>query len=112
MAVRVPLTFVRPTMRLAHPIQDAEGRLVAGVGTQLSDRVVGHLRKLAIQAVAVTSAEDLPNWEIVQPLAEALAHLDARFATHPETAERSQLHAAVVRHFTRRARLHDEEPGS
>ena len=112
MAVRVPLTFVRPTMRLAHPIQDGEGRLVAGVGTQLNDRVVAHLRKLAIQAVAVTSAEDLPEWEILQPLAEALADLDARFATHPETPERGQLHAAVVRYFTRRARLRDEESGT
>jgi len=112
MAVRVPLTFVRPTMRLAHPIQDGEGRLVAGVGTQLSDRVVAHLRKLAIQAVSVTSAEDLPGWEIIEPLAEALADLDARFATHPETPERAQLHAAVVRLLTRRARLHDEEAGT
>ena len=110
MAIRVPLTFVRPTMRLAHPIQDADGRLVAGVGTQLSERIVAHLRKLAIQTVAVTSTEDLPDWEVVKPLAEALAELDARFGGCAETAERTQLHTALVRHLTRRARLAGEEP--
>ena len=105
MSVRIPLPFVRPTMRLARPIQDAEGRLVAGAGTQLTARIVAHLRKLAIQTVAVTNADDVPEWETQKPLAEALADLDARFGAAPETAERTQLHAAVARHLTRQAKL-------
>lgn len=99
-------------MRLARPIQDAEGRLVAGAGTQLNERIVAHLRKLAIQTVAVTSSEDLPEWETIKPLVDALAELGTRFATGAETPERAQLHAAMARHLTRRARLAGEEPGT
>lgn len=111
MAIRVPLKFVRPTMRLARPIQDAEGRLVAGVGTQLTDRIVAHLRKLAIQTVTVTSPEEIAAWETVQPLAEALADVDARFGPADGGTERVQLRAAVVRYITHRARQLDEDPG-
>lgn len=88
-------------MRLAKPIHDAEGRLVAGTGTLLGERIVRLLRKLAIQTVQVDSAEDVPNWETIRPLAEALADLDARFRLAPAGPELSAIHDAIARHLTR-----------
>ena len=58
--VRVSLQFARPTMRLARAICDGQGRLLAGRGTALDDRMVHALRKLAVQTVLVTGAENAP----------------------------------------------------
>jgi hexokinase len=102
-AVRVPLQFVKPSMRLARPINDAEGRLVAGAGTQLGERVVKVLRAMAVQSVLVTEAGDLPSWETVKPLAEELRELDARFGGVPAPGPLRDLHAAIARLLGRRA---------
>ena len=80
MAVRVLLQFVKPTMRLAAPICDPDGRLLAGAGTQLRDGVQRVLRRMAMQSVLVTEAEDVPSWGRIRPLSEELAELDHRIA--------------------------------
>ncbi len=102
MAVRVPLAFVTPAMRLARPILDADGGTVAGAGTQLSERVVRLLRRMAVQTVVV-EAEGLAEWQTVPPLDEALAALDARFAAAPRSEALTVLRDAIARRLARRA---------
>ena len=121
MAVRVLLQSVQPAMRLARPILDADGHLVAGAGTQLRESVVRALRKLALQSVLVVGGGDVPSWDTVRPLADELADLDARLATTARAGALGELHAAIVRHLRARA-AHmaaasgegpgDAEPGS
>lgn len=105
MSVRVPLQFAKATMRLARPITDTQGRLVAGTGTRLEERVVRLLRRLAVQTVLVTDAEDLADWETLKPLEEALRDLDARCHREARSEALEQLRDAVARHLTRRADL-------
>ena len=57
MAVRVPLQFAKATMRLARPIFDSDGRLLAGNGTLLNDSVTRLLRKMALQTVVVEETD-------------------------------------------------------
>jgi hypothetical protein len=102
-SVRVPLQFAKPTMRLARPINDGEGRLVAGAGTQLADRVVKVLRAMAVQSVLVVESGDLPSWETVKPLEEELRELDARFGGARAPGPGRDLHAAIARLLGRRA---------
>lgn len=90
-------------MHLARPLFDAEGRLVAGTGTVLTERVVRVLRKMAVQSVLVVADDRVATWETVQPLAADLAALDARFARAPSNPALSEVHAAIARHLTRRA---------
>src|SRR5258705_288097 len=63
-------------MRLARPIADADGRLIAGTGTQLSPSVVRALRKLAIQTVPVVESDDVASWVRTRPLADELRGLE------------------------------------
>jgi hypothetical protein len=110
MTVRVPLQFVKPTMRLARPIADGEGKLVAGAGTLLRDGVVRVLRTMAVQSVLV-EGDDLPGWETVRPLDQELRELASRFGPGALEGPRADLHAAIARHLTARAaRLGAEEP--
>jgi len=105
MPVRVPLEFVKPTMQLAGPIVDAEGRLLAGKGTKLSERVVGSLRKLAMQTVLVDDTSELQPWETVQSLDAELRALDTRFREGldvSESPELTMLHQAIARYVERR----------
>jgi hypothetical protein len=105
MPVRVPLEFAKPTMRLAVALADADGRLLAGKGTPLDERVVRALRKLAIQTALVEDSGDLQPWETVGSLAEELQALEARFEKGiegPETPEMSALHRAIERYLRRR----------
>ena len=62
-------------MRLARAICDGRGRLLAGRGTALDDRMVHALRKLAVQTVLVTGAENAPHWETIRSLDEENAPL-------------------------------------
>lgn len=103
MPTRIPLQYARPSLRLARPVLDAEGRLVAGVGTTLSDRMVRILRRMALQSVVVADCPEIAEWERVRPLAEEIGDLDARFAAEPPGAPMQQLREAIARYLDRRA---------
>jgi hypothetical protein len=100
----VSVALVRPTMILARPILDRDGRVAVGSGTTLGPRVVQVLRRLAIQSVAVVATEDVAEWECLPDAAGARAELAARFAREPETEPMKTLHGAVERCLERRAR--------
>lgn len=103
MAVRIHLQFATPHMRLAHPISDAEGRLVAGLGTMLSSGVVRVLRHMAVQSVVVEEAGDLATWAQVLSVEDEQAALAARFAGGTITAPLVEIRAAIARRIQRRA---------
>lgn len=103
MAARIHLQFATPTMRLARPISDANGRLVAGIGTLLSPGVVRVLRHMAVQSVLVEDAGDVASWEQVRTPAEEHLALAARFAKEPVTPPLAEIQAAIGRRIERRA---------
>jgi hypothetical protein len=103
MGVRIHLQFATPQMRLARPISDASGRLVAGVGTVLSPSVLRVLRHMAVQSVVVDDPGERAPWEQVRSSAEEQAALAARFAGEPLTPPLAEIHAAIERHLVRRA---------
>ncbi len=90
-------------MRLARPIADADGRLIAGTGTQLSPSVVRALRKLAIQTVPVVESDDVASWVRTRPLADELRGLDERFARTAANAATTALRTALARYLCKRA---------
>ena len=106
---RVPLEFVKPTMRLAHAIADADGRLVAGTGTQLSASVVRALRKLALQTVLVADSDDVAPWERTRALDEQLLELERRLDREPANEAMAALRAGITRHLCKRAIRLEEE---
>ena len=108
MAARVLLQFVTPAMRLARPILDPAGKLIAGSGTHLGDRLVQMLRTLAIQSVLVEGGEDLEGWRTVRPLAEELGALTERCGTPPPAGPLADLFQAVARHLEKRAQRASE----
>lgn len=116
MPVRVPLEFAKPTMQLAGPIVDGDGRLLAGNGTKLSERIVSALRKLAMQTVLVDETSELQPWEMVRSLDEDLRALDTRFRDGlgaPESPELAIVHQAIARYLERRwARLAGGDAGA
>lgn len=113
MAVRVPLAFVRPEMRLARPVCDADGRLIVGAGTALDPRVVQALRRLAVQSVVVTGATELAGWETLPPIDHQLQALHRRLLGTERSDALQTLAAAVARYLGRRtARLTPPEPPS
>ena len=99
---RVPLAFVRPEMRLARPVCDADGRLIVGAGTALDPRVVQALRRLAIQTVVVTGAIELAGWETLPPLDDQLQALHRRLLGTERSDALQVLAAAVARYLGRR----------
>ncbi len=103
MAVRIHLQFATPQMRLARPISDTNGRLVAGVGTMLSPGVVRVLRHMAVQSVMVEDAGELASWEQVRTVEEEQAALERRFAGEHLTPALAEIQAAIARHLERRA---------
>lgn len=111
MAVRVHLRFVKPTMRLARPIVDAEGKLIAGQGTLLGDRVVRVLRNMAVQSVLVLDTDEVRSWETIRPLEEELRALDERIGPEVTNEPLRELRAAIERHLTRRAASLAQDPG-
>lgn len=102
MAARIHLQFATPRMRLARPISDANGRLVAGIGTTLSAGVVRVLRNMAVQSVLVEDAEGLASWEQVRTPEEELAALNTRFADEPVTPALAEIRTAIARRIDRR----------
>jgi hypothetical protein len=102
MAVRIHLQFATSHMRLARPISDADGRLVAGLGTMLSPGVVRVLRHMAVQSVMVEEAGDLATWAQVLSVEEELAALAARFVGGAITAPLAEIRAAITRRIQRR----------
>lgn len=110
--VRVPLALARPTMVLARPILDREGRVAVGSGTALGPRVVQVLRRLAIQSVAVVATDDVAEWECLPDAARAHATVEARFARETLTEPMRELREAVERCFERRARGVSEASGA
>lgn len=111
MAVRVHLQFVKPSMRLARPIFDPDGKLVAGSGTHLGDNVVRVLRNMAVQSVLVVDTDELKSWEAIRPLEEEIRALDERFGPTDVGAPLADLRAAIVRHLQRRAARLAQDPG-
>ena len=103
MAVRIHLQFATPQMRLARPISDANGRLIAGIGTMLSAGVVRVLRHMAVQSVMVEEAPGLAAWERVRTVEEERAALATRFAGEAVTPALGEIQAAIGRHIERRA---------
>lgn len=112
MPVRVPLQFAKPTMHLAVPVCDAQGRVVAGSGTALTATVLRSLRKMAFQTVLVADAPDLPPWEQTKPLNEELLALERRLDREPPSEPLAMLRAAITRHLCKRALQLEHEPGS
>jgi hypothetical protein len=101
--VRVPLEYAKPTMRLAKPICDAKGRVLAGSGSVLSPSVVRLLRRLAIQTVVVDGSDDtVAGWETIRPLAEERQRLATRIGTVTPRSPRALLHEALERRLVRR----------
>ena len=103
MATRIHLQFATPTMRLARPISDANGRLVAGLGTLLSPGVVRVLRHMAVQSVMVEDAGLVAPWEQVRTPAEEQCALARRFAKEAMTPPLAEIQAAIGRLIERRA---------
>lgn len=101
--VRVPLEFAKPTMRLAKPICDASGRVLAGSGSVLTPSVVRLLRRLAIQTVVVDGGDDtVAGWEAIRPLDEERRLLEARIGAVTPRSARALLHQALERRLERR----------
>lgn len=103
MAVRIHLQFATAYMRLARPISDTNGRLVAGVGTVLTPGVVRVLRHMAVQSVTIEDDGGLRGWERVETVADQQAELAARFADESLTAPLAEIQAAVARRIEARA---------
>jgi hypothetical protein len=103
MGVRIHLQFATPQMRLARPISDANGRLVAGVGTILSSSVVRVLRRMAVQNVVVEEAAELEPWQRVRTVEEEQTALAKRFAEENVSPPLAEIQAAIARHLDRRA---------
>ena len=103
MAVRVPLHFAKPTMRLARPIFDSDGRLVVGNGTLLNERVARLLRKMALQTVIVEKTENLPAWEMIRPVEKQLLELEERFRWEEPSKALDAIHQAISRRLLKRA---------
>ena len=100
---RVPLEFAKPTMRLAKPICDAKGRVLAGSGSLLTASVVRLLRRLAIQTVVVDGDEGaVAGWEAIRPLGEERALLELRLGETTPRSARAQLGDALDRRLVRR----------
>ncbi len=110
MAVRVPLHFAKPTMRLARPIFDRDGRLVAGNGTLLNERVARLLRKMALQSVVVEETEDLPAWEMIRPVEQQLLELEERFRWEEPTKALDAIRQAISRRLLKRAADLENDP--
>ena len=111
MPVRVPLQFAKPTMRLARPICDADGKLVAGAGTALGEHVVRTLRKMAVQTVLVRESEEVASWERTKPLSDDLLALERRLDREPASEPLTALRAAITRHLCKRAVRLEQDPG-
>lgn len=103
MAVRIHLQFATPQMRLARPISDTNGRLVAGLGTMLSAGVVRVLRQMAVQSVTVEDGAAVSAWEKVRTVEEEQAALTARFTGETLTPPLAEIQAAIARRLDQRA---------
>jgi hypothetical protein len=111
--IRVPLEFAKPTMRLAKPVCDAGGRVMAGSGSALTPSIVRLLRRLAIQTVVVESHDDVAGWESIRSLEEETARLGERLGPVAAGSPRDVLRAALERRLARRdARLGAAPPAS
>jgi hypothetical protein len=110
MSVRVLLEFAKPTMRLARPIFDGDGKLIAGSGTLLSERMVQLLRRLALQTVVVEDADDLNEWETVTAVEADLAGLEQRFRRESPAPPLRAIYEAISRRLVKRAEALAEDP--
>ncbi len=110
MPVRVLLEFAQPAMRLARPIFDADGKLIAGTGTHLDERMVRLLRRLALQTVVVEDSGDFGTWQTVAPVETDLAELRQRFQREQPSQALEAIFAAISRHLQRRAAHLAQDP--
>ena len=122
MAVRVLLQFAKPTMRLANPIGDRDGKPAAGRRSYLRDGMVRLLRDMDLLSVVVEDTDELPPWETIQSLDQQLLELDERFGGH-QAREPNQstaadatsdpmveMRLAIARHFTAQAKQLEDDP--
>jgi hypothetical protein len=112
MAARIHLQFATPAMRLARAISDADGRLVAGVGTVLSAGVVRVLRHMAVQSVLVEDGGGLASWEAVRTPQEEQQALATRFAGETITPPLAEIQAAIARRIERREKSAADDGGT
>jgi len=97
-------------MRLARPIFDSDGRLIAGNGTLLNDSVTRLLRKMALQTVVVEETEDLPLWETIRPIEQQLMELEERFQWEEPSKALDEIRQAISRHLIKRAEDLENDP--
>jgi hypothetical protein len=90
-------------MRLARPIFDADGKLIAGTGTHLDERMVRLLRRLALQTVVVEDSGDFGTWQTVTPVETDLVELRRRFQREQPSRALETIFEAIARHLRRRA---------
>ena len=110
MAVRVLLQFATPSMQLAQPIWDSEGKPAAGQGSYLREPLVRLLRSMGLHSALVDRGDDLTPWQTVRELEAELLELDARFGAEPGSKPGDALHQAIGRYLTRRAERLAAEP--
>jgi len=110
MVVRVPLQFAKPSMRLARPIFDSDGKLVAGNGTLLTERVARLLRKMALQTVLIEDTDDLTPWEKIKPVQREIMELEARFSREGPSIPLDAIRQAISRHLLKRAAQLENDP--
>ena len=110
MAVRILLEFAQPAMRLARPIFDTDGKLIAGTGTHLDERMVRLLRRLALQTVVVEDSGDFGAWQTVTPVETELAELRWRFQREQPSRALEAILEAISRHLLRRAAALAQDP--
>ena len=53
---KIPLRLARPGMTLAQPLMDAEGRMLVGVGAELTEGVIARLEAAGIRSLSIRGA--------------------------------------------------------
>jgi hypothetical protein len=101
--VRIQLRFARSDMHLAEAAAGDDGEVVAGVGTRLSPSAIASLRRSGVRAVWVREGDRVAPWELDKDPAEAVADLEARFATVASDPILAELEAALRAHILQRA---------
>lgn len=91
---RVHLRFARPGMHLAQPLTASDGTVLAGIGTRLTASLLRAFRDQDVERLWVHE-DAVASWEVDVDLEQALADLDARFATETIDPVLDALHACL-----------------
>jgi hypothetical protein len=101
--IRIQLRYAKPHMHLSRALVGPDGRLVAGAGTTLNAVVVRALMRFGFDSVEVTEGEEVQDWEQDKAVEQALADLEARFASEPAEPTLDAVKQALRRHLVARA---------